>query len=170
MKCCKYLTISQKMVEVPLADLVTTVLERCQAVLSVAKYLFTSAQIKELFRKDYFQKYGWSKRSSVMKFLRQYFYCSVLKNVTGGRAVIPHVFTYWELIEKGWQMTYDTWLHFHKKLLVDFDHHDNLRWHKMRRKDVVGIVTFDLIGLLLTNHITAYITMAYQSLWENVWC
>ena len=45
------------MVEVPLADLVTTVLERCQAVLSVAKYLF-SAQIKELFRKDYFQKYG----------------------------------------------------------------------------------------------------------------
>lgn len=36
------------MVEVPLADLVTTVLERCQAVLSVAKYLFTSAQIKEL--------------------------------------------------------------------------------------------------------------------------
>ena len=46
------------MVEVPLADLVTTVLEWCQAVLSVAKYLFTSAQIKELFRKDYFQKYG----------------------------------------------------------------------------------------------------------------
>ena len=51
------------MVEVPLADLVTTVLERCQAVLSVAKYLFTSAQIKELFRKDYFQKYGWSRRN-----------------------------------------------------------------------------------------------------------
>lgn len=58
LKCCRYLTISQQMVEVPLADLVTTVLERCQAVLSVAKYLFTSAQIKELFRKDYFQKYG----------------------------------------------------------------------------------------------------------------
>lgn len=33
------------MVEVPRADLVTTVLQRCQAVLSVAKYLF-SAQIK----------------------------------------------------------------------------------------------------------------------------
>ena len=29
----------------------------------------------------------------------------------------------------------------------------------MRGKDVVGIVTFDLIGLLPTNHITAYITM-----------
>lgn len=33
------------MVEVPRADLVITVLQRCQAVLSVAKYLF-SAQIK----------------------------------------------------------------------------------------------------------------------------
>ena len=30
---------------------------------------------------------------------------------------------------------------------------------KMREKDVVGIVTFDLIGLLLTNHIIAYITL-----------
>ena len=30
----------------------------------------------------------------------------------------------------------------------------------MRGKDVVGIVTFDLIGLLPTNHIIAYITMA----------
>ena len=35
---------------------------------------------------------------------------------------------------------------------------------KMRKKDVVGIVTFDLIGLLATNHIIAYITMAYRSL------
>ena len=26
----------------------------------------------------------------------------------------------------------------------------NLRWHKTREKDVVGIVTFDLIGLLPT--------------------
>ena len=33
-----------------------------------------------------------------------------------------------------------------------------------REIDVVGIATFDLIGLLPTNHITAYITMAYQSL------
>ena len=32
-----------------------------------------------------------------------------------------------------------------------------------RKNDVVGIVTFDLIGLLPTNHIIAYITMAY-------WC
>ena len=31
-------------------------------------------------------------------------------------------------------------------------------------KDVVGIVTFDLIGLLPTNHIILYITMAYRSL------
>ena len=38
----------------------------------------------------------------------------------------------------------------------------NLWWHKMREKDVVGIVTFDLIGSLPTNHIIAYITMAYQ--------
>ena len=37
---------------------------------------------------------------------------------------------------------------------------------KTREKDVVGIVTFDLIGLLCTNNIIAraYITMAYQSL------
>jgi len=32
----------------------------------------------------------------------------------------------------------------------------------MHEKDVVGIVTFDLIGLLPTNHIIAYITMAYR--------
>ena len=31
-----------------------------------------------------------------------------------------------------------------------------------RRKDVF-IVTFDLIGLLPTNHIIAYVTMAYRS-------
>ena len=39
-----------------------------------------------------------------------------------------------------------------------------------REKDVVGIVTFDLIGLLPTNHIIAFITMAYQSFWgkDNV--
>ena len=38
----------------------------------------------------------------------------------------------------------------------------NLWWHKMSEKDVVGIATFDLIGLLPTNHIIAYITMAYR--------
>ena len=31
---------------------------------------------------------------------------------------------------------------------------ENLRWHKTRKKDV-NIVTFDLIGLLPTNHIIA---------------
>ena len=35
---------------------------------------------------------------------------------------------------------------------------------KTRKKEVVGIVTFDLIGLLPTNHSIAYITMAYRSL------
>jgi len=38
------------------------------------------------------------------------------------------------------------------------------------RKDVVGIVSFDLIGLVPSNHIFAYITMAYQGLWENIRC
>ena len=33
----------------------------------------------------------------------------------------------------------------------------------MREKDVVGILTFDLIGSLPTNHIISYITMAYRS-------
>ena len=33
-----------------------------------------------------------------------------------------------------------------------------------REIDVVGIGTFDLISVLPTNHIIAYITMAYQSL------
>ena len=35
---------------------------------------------------------------------------------------------------------------------------------KTREKDVVLIVTFDLIGLLPTNNIIAYVTMAYRSL------
>ena len=34
----------------------------------------------------------------------------------------------------------------------------------MHEKDVVGIVLFDLTGLLPTDHIIAYITMAYRSL------
>ena len=45
---------------------------------------------------------------------------------------------------------------------------------KTRKKDgnvtFVGNVTFDLIGLLPTNHIIAYITMAYGSLKGNVRC
>ena len=51
--------------------------------------------------------------------------------------------------------------------------HGTLRhlWKKKtREKDVVGIVTFDLTGLLTTNHIIAYITMAYRSLRGNVRC
>ena len=35
---------------------------------------------------------------------------------------------------------------------------------KTREKDVAGIVTFDLIGLLPTNHIITHITMAYRGL------
>ena len=35
-----------------------------------------------------------------------------------------------------------------------------------RKKDVF-IVTFDLIGLLPTNHIIAYVTMAYRSFWQK---
>ena len=52
-----------------------------------------------------------------------------------------------------------TWHHFLKK-------------RKTHKKDVLLIVTFDqkLIGLLPSNHITAYITMAYRSLWGNVQC
>ena len=33
-------------------------------------------------------------------------------------------------------------------------------WKKTHEKDVVGIVTFELIGSLPTNHIIAYITTA----------
>ena len=44
--------------------------------------------------------------------------------------------------------------------------HDIICEKKLHKKDFVGIVTFDLIGLLPTNHIIAYmyITMAYRSL------
>ena len=35
---------------------------------------------------------------------------------------------------------------------------------KTHKKDVVLIKTFDLIGLIPTNHIIAYITMAYRGL------
>ena len=46
----------------------------------------------------------------------------------------------------------------------------NICEKKTCKKDVFGIVTFDLTGLLPTNHVIAYITMAYRSLWENVQC
>ena len=38
-----------------------------------------------------------------------------------------------------------------QKILVDSVM--NLQWHKMNKKDVVGMITFGLIGLLPTNHI-----------------
>lgn len=49
-------------------------------------------------------------------------------------------------------ITYGAWLHLYKKysLIVIVM---NLQWHKTREKDVVGIVAFDLIVLLPTNHI-----------------
>ena len=34
----------------------------------------------------------------------------------------------------------------------------------IHKKDVVGIVTFDQIGLLATNQVTAHISMAYRGL------
>ena len=51
-------------------------------------------------------------------------------------------------------------------MIDDVIMHGTLRhlWKKTRKKDVVGIVTFDLTGLLTTNHIIAYITMAYRRL------
>ena len=39
---------------------------------------------------------------------------------------------------------------------------------KTRKKDVVGILTFDLIGLLLSNHNIAYITMEYTGVCEEM--
>ena len=49
-------------------------------------------------------------------------------------------------------ITHGTWHHACKKcsltLIIT-----NLEWLKTREKDVVGIVTFDLIGLLPTNHV-----------------
>jgi len=44
---------------------------------------------------------------------------------------------------------------FVQKILIASDH------HKTRNKDV-GIVAFDLVGLLSTNHEYFYITMAYM--------
>ena len=50
---------------------------------------------------------------------------------------------------------------------------DVIAWHmtsfvqKKHEKDI-GIITFDLIGLLPTNHIIAYITMAYQSFFRKL--
>ena len=52
----------------------------------------------------------------------------------------------------GYVIMHGTWSHVCKKcsltLIIT-----NLEWHKTCEKDVVGVVTFDLIGLLPTNHI-----------------
>ena len=40
--------------------------------------------------------------------------------------------------------------------------HDVILWKKMREKDVVGIVTFDLIGLLPTNHINLLLILQWH--------
>ena len=55
---------------------------------------------------------------------------------------------------RGWKITsWRSWCHLWKKCLII----TNSWWHKIHEKDVVGIVTFDLIGLLLTNHIIFFI-------------
>ena len=64
-------------------------------------------------------------------------------------------------------ITYDTWRHLRKKYSLT-PIITNLRWHKTREKDVVGIITFKLIGFLPTNHIIACITMTSRRLWENL--
>ena len=48
-------------------------------------------------------------------------------------------------------------------MLVDSDYHEFVMTQNVQ-KNVVGIVTFDLIGLLPTTHSIAYITMPYRSL------
>ena len=58
---------------------------------------------------------------------------------------------------------------FVQKMLVDSNQQE-FAMKQTRKKDLVGIVTFDLIGILPTNCIIPYLTMAYQSLWGNLWC
>ena len=55
-----------------------------------------------------------------------------------------------------------------QKILVDSNQQEFAK-KQTPKKDLVGIVTFDLIGVLPTNRIISYFTMAYQSLW-NLWC
>ena len=74
-------------------------------------------------------------------------------------------------ILKYWVMMHSTWCYlFCTKILIVSDHHKCLPWHKVHKKDDVGIVAFDLIGLLPTNHIIAYNIKngIYQSLLGNV--
>ena len=57
-----------------------------------------------------------------------------------------------------WHMT-----SFVQKMLVD-SNQEEFAMKQTRKKDLVGIVTFDPIGVLPTNRIISYFTMAYQSL------
>ena len=52
---------------------------------------------------------------------------------------------------------------FVQKMLIDSNQQE-FAMKQTRKKDLVGIVTFDLIGILPTNCIIPYFTMAYQSL------
>ena len=52
-------------------------------------------------------------------------------------------------------------------LLIDYSGlAANLRWHKMHEKDVLGIVTFDLIGVLPTNHVQYCLKKYYNGIPE----
>ena len=53
-----------------------------------------------------------------------------------------------------------------QKILVDSVM--NFQWQKMNKKDVVGMITFGLIGLLPTNHII--ILQGQWTLQGNVRC
>ena len=64
---------------------------------------------------------------------------------------------------------YDTWHHSCKNYLL-IPVVTNLQWPQNARKRCCWLCNFDLIGLLPSNHIVAYITMAYRSLWGNVQC
>ena len=66
-----------------------------------------------------------------------------------------------------------------KKILID-PVVTNLRWHKVREKDVVGIVTFELIGyflpitLLLQWHVRVYketfsVNIKIAQTMQNIW-
>ena len=63
-------------------------------------------------------------------------------------------------------LKHGTWVHLCKKYLLT-QIATNLPWHKTRKKEVVAIVTFELIGLLFMNHIMIimwFITMACRIL------
>ena len=61
-----------------------------------------------------------------------------------------------------WHMT-----SFVQKIHVDSNHQEFVM-KQTCTKDLVAIATFGLIGVLPTNHIISYFTMAYQSLWGNL--